>query len=78
MKKNILMTAAIALATGLAACAPAAEEAEAPEATEVVEEATEAEAPEEEAAMTGEEVAATEGEGEGDGSLDPEGNPVDQ
>lgn len=68
MKKNVLTIAEIGLVFGVAACAPAAEEAAAPE--DVVETA---------------EVETTDADVEPDteadsepGSLDHEGNPVDE
>ncbi|MCK0128652.1 hypothetical protein [Erythrobacter sp. F6033] len=65
MKKIVLSTVVFGTALGLAACAPEAEEADAPETAEVV-----AEEDSTDDAM----VASDEATGE----LDPDGNPVDQ
>ena len=79
MKKQIALGSAFAVALGLAACSPPAEEetdAMAEEAVEAVEDAGD----EAEAAVDGEmtEAAdAAEGEGETTDGLDPDGNPIE-
>lgn len=78
MKKQIAIGSAFAVALGLSACTPPAEEEGEAMAEEVVEAAEEA-AADAEAAVDGamtDEASADEGEGEGTDGLDPDGNPI--